>query len=98
MKIVVDHTLEKNDAKERIKNLLTNLKNEHGDKISNVEEKWNDSSADFGFKIMGMQVKGKLEIGEKNVKVNGNLPLAALPFKGLVERTIKEKAQELLKN
>jgi len=96
MKIVVDHKLGKETAKNRIKNLLADLKVEHGDKIQQVEEQWNDSGANYSFRIMGMSVKGTIDVEASIVQITGNLPLAAYPFKNMIEHTIRNKTLELL--
>lgn len=97
IKIIIEHQLEKNDAKEKIKNLLTNLKEEFKDKISNVTETWSDYSSNFSFKVMGMPVKGDLFVENTLVKLYSKIPLAAFPFKKAIVSTIKKEAEKLLK-
>ena len=97
VKVSINHKLEKDVAKEKIKNLLINLKEEFKDKISNVTETWNEYISDFSFKVMGMPIKGNLIVENSFVKLDGKIPFAAVPFKKMIETTIKNEAEKLLK-
>lgn len=73
------------------------MKNRYSDKISDIQEEWDGDSANFSFKLMGFSVKGKLLVAETDVQLEGSLPFAAVPFKGMVETAIREQTKELLK-
>jgi hypothetical protein len=95
--VVVDHSLEKSLAKERVKKIFDKLKEDFQDKISDVNETWNENHADFSFKIMGLLMKGRLLVSDLNVVLDGKIPFAALPFKKVIENTIRNEAEKLLK-
>ena len=97
VKISIEHNLNKDDAKERIKNLLINLKEKFNDKISNVDENWNEYNSEFSFSIMGLPIKGKLLVDSDLVSLDSKIPIAALPFKKTIESTIRTEAEKLLK-
>lgn len=97
IKLSINHQLEKNKAKEKIKTLLINLKEEFKDKIGDITENWNNYSSDFSFKVMGMPVKGKIFVENTLVKLDGKIPFAAVPFKKTIESTIRKEAEKLLK-
>ena len=97
IKITIEHQLEKNDARDKIKNMLKNLKEEFNDKISNVSETWDDYSSDFSFKVFGMPIKGNLFVENSSVKLDSKIPFAAVPFKRTIESTIIKEAEKLLK-
>ncbi len=92
----VNHSLDKNEATERIKNLLSKMKTEYGNMVQNLEENWTDNMADFSFKAMGMAVTGKLQVEDSTVILDGKIPLTALPFKKTIEDKISEEAHKLL--
>ncbi len=96
VKVQVDHTLDRADAKERIKKLFDKLKDDFQDKISEVNETWNENHSDFSFKIMGLLMKGRLSVNDTDVRLDGQIPFTALPFKKLIENTIKQEAVKLL--
>ncbi|RLD82377.1 MAG: hypothetical protein DRJ10_05120 [Bacteroidetes bacterium] len=94
--VVVDHSLNRDDAKERIKKLFDKLKEDFQDKISDVNEIWNENHSDFSFKIMGLLMKGRLSVSSSDVRLDGQIPFTALPFKKLIENTIRKEAINLL--
>jgi hypothetical protein len=47
--------------------------------------------------VSGFRIPGSLDVGESVVLIKGDLPFLALPFKGQIEETIKQTAEELLK-
>ena len=97
VKVSIEHKLDKDDAKEKIKSLLINLKEQFKDKISNVTESWDEYRSDFSFKVMGIPIKGNLFVENTLVKLDGKIPFAAVPFKKMIETTIKNEAEKLLK-
>ncbi len=96
IKVETSHQLEKQEAIVRISQLITKLKNDFKDKINNEYESWNGDNANFGFKIMGMNMKGTILVGVSSVVVRGTIPLGALPFRLLIENTIRKEAAKLL--
>ena len=97
IKVKVKHSLPQNTALERIKKIFDKLKEDFSDKISDTQEKWNGNSADFSFKIMGLLMKGIIQVNDNEVVLDGKIPFTALPFKGLIESKIREEAENLLK-
>lgn len=96
MKISVPHKLNQEDAKSRVMNLIGSLKGQFGSQVSNVQENWNGNNGNFSFSAMGMSVKGLISVGSNEVNLEGDLPIAALPFKGTIENTIKDKLSAML--
>jgi hypothetical protein len=92
----IPHSLTKDEALTRIQTFLPQLKEQHSDKIKDLQEKWNGNTGEFSFKVSGFKVSGTLQVGEDFVLINGELPFAALLFKGQIEDTIRAKAMELL--
>jgi hypothetical protein len=82
---------------ERIKKLLSKLKTEYGNMITDLSENWNAEGGKFSFKAMGMSVEGTIAVSSNSVSLDGKIPLAALPFKSKIEKTIIEEATKLLK-
>jgi len=93
----IPHSLTKDEALTRIKNFLPQLKEQHADQIKDLEESWNGNTGVFQFKISGFKVSGSLEVEESSVVIKGDLPFAAILFKGQIEETIRAKAVELLR-
>jgi len=97
LEIKVPHNLTQSEALSRIRNFIPELKARYSGQISGLEESWSGNTEAFKFKIKGFKVSGSLVVGESDVLLNGDIPFLALPFKGTIESTFREKAEELLK-
>ena len=98
MRIVVPHSLTQDEAMGRIRNLLAEVKNDYGDKVTDLRENWTGNGGDFSFKAMGFGLSGTLAVTPSEVEMNGKFPLAALPFKSRIESMIRTRAEQLLAN
>jgi hypothetical protein len=96
LEISIEHALAQIVALERIKNLLTRLKAEYGSNISELTEKWDENGSEFSFKAMGMAIEGNIIVMNNKVNLEAKIPLAAIPFKGMIEKTISNEAKKLL--
>ncbi|MEO7299297.1 MAG: polyhydroxyalkanoic acid system family protein [Verrucomicrobiota bacterium] len=96
IKLSVPHRLGADEAKNRITKLISDTKEKFGGQVSDVRESWNGNRSDFGFKAMGFDVAGNLQVQPATVDIEINLPLAALLFKSRVESEISSRAKELL--
>jgi hypothetical protein len=96
MNITVPHELGKDEALGRIKNLLGDMKQQYGDKVSDVQEHWVDDGGSFSMKAMGFKLSGTLKVTNNEMILDGDIPWAAKPFQGTVEATIRERAERLL--
>jgi hypothetical protein len=96
MSVVVPHRLTEDEALARVKGLLGQLKAEHQREISDLRETWTDHRGEFAAKAMGFNVSGSVEVRPGEVRVEGDLPFAALPFKGRIEEMIRQRGERLL--
>jgi hypothetical protein len=94
--VTVQHELGKDEALNRIKGILGQAKEQYGDKISDLQENWNDQGGTFTFRAMGFKIGGSLLVTDTDVQITGDFPFAALPFKGTIETTLRERAERLL--
>jgi hypothetical protein len=92
----IPHQLSQGDALQRIKQVLGEVKKEHGDKISNLTENWNGNTGEFSLTIMGFAISGKLAVNPSTVDIEAELPFAASLFKGKIKSLISDKASQLL--
>lgn len=90
------HTLSAEEATARLKKFFEDLKQKHSDKISNLEEQWHDNKLDYSFSTYGFSIKGDMTVEPGEVKLNGQLPFAAMMFKGKIEQTVREELEKLL--
>ncbi len=94
--VTVSHQLGKQEALERIKSILVKAKEQYGDRISDLQENWDDNGGTFSFRAMGFKISGTLKVTDTDVEIVGDYPFAALPFKGTIEATLRERAERLL--
>ena len=92
----VPHQLGREEAMSRIQGMMTQVKEQYGSQVTDLEEQWTDSGGSFSFKAMGFAVSGDLAVHDDHVSMDGDIPWAAAPFKGTIETTIRERAERLL--
>ncbi|MBQ3619474.1 MAG: polyhydroxyalkanoic acid system family protein [Bacteroidales bacterium] len=96
MEVKVDHQYSQDVALEKMKHFFEQMKREHGDKVSDLKEEWNGNSGDYACKFNGMSLNGHIDVNEHDITLNGKLPLFAMPFKGVIESTIRAAVQNAL--
>ena len=68
-------------------------------RVTDVEESWDeDGNLNFSFKALGFEVSGQMVTCDSQVTVAGNLPFAALPFRGAIESEVKQRLQEAIES
>jgi|SRR6478735_6182645 len=92
----IPHKLSKEEALTRIKGLLSNLKEEQKNLVSDVQENWQDNKGNFSFKAKGFSLAGDIVVHDSNVQINSDLPFAVSFFKGMISDVITQKTKELL--
>jgi hypothetical protein len=96
MSMQIPHSLSSEEAKGRVQGMISSLKDQYGDKISDLNEEWSGDTGRFSLRAMGYKLAGTLQVTENDVRVDGDLPWAAKPFQGTIEATIRERAERLL--
>jgi hypothetical protein len=80
----------------RIRGLIANVKAEHGDKISGLQEEWVENVGRYRFSVMGVSPVRNDHGDAEIVRLTGDLPIAAGFFKKTIESTIRDRATDLL--
>jgi len=91
------HELGQEEAVHRLKHGFSFVKSSFAGQLSDVSEQWDENRLAFGFKAMGMKVSGNVLVEDSAVKLDADLPLAAVMFKGLIEQRIRTELDRLLK-
>ena len=92
----IPHSLPREEALKRIKNLLSETKKAHGDKIADLMEEWNGNTGNFSFSAKGFDISGTLTVTGSFVELKSKIPFAVSLFKAKITNAINEKATELL--
>ena len=96
LEVAIPHNLSQEEALNRIRNMFTQMKQEHGDKISNLKEEWNGNAGNFSFTAKGFDIAGTLTVNPSNVELKGKIPFALSLFKGAITKTIEQQATKIL--
>ncbi|RFM28513.1 polyhydroxyalkanoic acid system family protein [Deminuibacter soli] len=96
LNISVPHSLPKEEALTRIKNMIQQLQREQAGTISNVQENWEGNTGNFSFSAKGFDLAGTILVNDSNVEINSKLPFAVSLFKGAISSMIQQKASALL--
>jgi hypothetical protein len=91
LKINFPHQLGQPEAVARLKNLLTRVKDKYQDQVSDLKESWNDNTLTFSFSTYGFQVAGDVIVQPTEVQLDGQIPFAAMMFKGKIESALRDQ-------
>ena len=96
LSLTIPHELDKEQAVERLKEGFGRIRETYSDKVTNLEETWNDSTLTFGFTTFGFKIKGSVAVERSQVEMTGELPFAAMMFKGAIEQQVRDQISKLL--
>lgn len=96
LSLSIPHRLGKERAMELVKDFAEKIHDRFHDQAKNIEHSWEDNKLNFSFRTMGMNFKGALTVEEEVVNVEGELPFAAMMFKGKIEQGFREELTKLL--
>jgi hypothetical protein len=88
--VTVPHTVGRDEAGERLKGFLSWLKDRHKDQVADLQEEWGENTLKFSFKSYGFKFQGSGVVEDADVKVDVDLPFAAMMFKGKIESEMRE--------
>ena len=85
----VAHQLGQEAAVEKLKGFLDQVAERYPKEISHIEGTWDANVLNYEFTTFGIKVDGTLTVEEQLVRMEGNLPFAAMMFKGKISESIK---------
>lgn len=94
--VTVPHRMQQSEATERVQALVDRIVQSQGGQVEVFEQTWNDNELRFGFKTFGVRLTGTMTVGPQDVRVVGDLPFAAMLFKGKIESGIEQQLQKML--
>jgi hypothetical protein len=84
----VEHQLGQVEATERLKKLLDQVRQQYSDFVTELTGDWDDNVLTFSLQTYGFKIDGTLTVEDQLARLNGNLPFAALAFRGKIEQSI----------
>jgi hypothetical protein len=95
MKIAWRHGLTKKQAKALLERFVERALAEHGNRVTEHHQEWQDDTLHFSAKALGMRVSGTATATETEVVVDAKLPLLAKPFESQVSKRIEQELRNL---
>src|SRR5687767_8992546 len=95
-RVSVEHALGQAEARKRVEGILERVQRDLPTFVNEVSGEWQDNQLSFRLNASGMSITGTLVVEPTAAVVAGNLPLAAVLFRGQVERTIRDELTRLL--
>lgn len=90
-----DHT--KDEVKSRLERFAEALQSKYKDQVGDLQQSWAGDTMSFGFKTMGVKLAGDMIVHDDKLVVDGDLPFAAMMFKGKIESEMREQLGRLLR-
>ena len=84
----VPHQLGQEEATQRLKNLLDQVRKQYKDFVTDLHGDWANNVLTFSLKTYGFTIDGTLTVEDELARLSGNLPFAALAFRGKIEQSI----------
>jgi hypothetical protein len=88
--VTIPHQLGKEEAIRRLRTGMGRLRDQLGGTIGVVEDTWTADHADVRFSVLGQTVSGGLDVMDREVRIEVQLPwmlaMVAERAKGLIER------------
>jgi hypothetical protein len=94
--MVVAHQLPQEEAVRRIREKASEVRQANQDKVSDARDEWEGNKLSFAFSVMGMQISGTCEVEPSEVRIDVDVPLMAMMFRGPIERRAREELDQLL--
>jgi hypothetical protein len=96
LKMSLPHQLGRQTAQERLQTRLEKLLERYGNQVSNLRQSWADNVLNFGFTTYGFAVQGNVTVDDNEVRVDSQIPFAAMMFKGKIEQALREQITKVL--
>ena len=94
----VPHTLSKDEARSRLERFVEVIEQKYADKVSDLRKSWEGDTLKFHFKTYGIALDGGITVADNELDLAGNLPFAAMMFKGKIESEVREQLARLMRS
>ena len=92
----VPHTLTKDEARSRLEHFAGAIEKKYADKVSDLKQSWEGDTLKFHFKSYGIALDGGITVTDQELNLAGDLPFAAMMFKGKIESEIRESLERIV--
>ena len=95
-KVEVPHQIGRAAARQRLENFVAKAREHYKDQISELNGDWTDDVLNFYMVTYGFKISGALEILDSLVRLSGQLPFAAVAFRGKIEKSFATALEKAL--
>ncbi len=92
----VPHTYGKEEATEKLTAFIDKVREHYKDQVSAIDGAWKENKLDFSLTTFGFTISGALTVEDKIAVLEGQLPFAAVAFRGKIEQGIKAELEKAL--
>lgn len=92
----VPHTLTKDEARSRLERFIEMLESKFANQVSDISQSWEGDTLKFHLKTYGIALDGGITVADNELNLAGDLPFAAMMFKGKIESQIREQLERLV--
>ena len=96
LEVNIPHRLGQEEALRRMKDKAEFLHKTYGAQATESKQEWTDNVLRFAFQAMGFKISGTVTVEEAELRLQADLPLTALPFKGVAERRIRQELEHMV--
>lgn len=89
VKSEIPHELGQKEALRRLKEACERARG-----MSDIKDSWAENVLTFSVSIQGVKISGEVEVTDKSLKLNGKIPIIALPFKSWIPNILKHTIKD----
>jgi hypothetical protein len=94
--IDIPHQLTRDEALQRVKQLLEKTSQKAAGSIEDLTEHWEGNTGHFRFNAKGFPISGTITVTSSLVEVRGQVPFAVSLFKSAIVNAVNEQAGAIL--
>ena len=94
--VSVPHTLTKDEARSRLDRFIEMLEAKFANQVSDLQQSWDGDTLASNSKRIGIPLNGGITVAENELNLAGDIPFAAMMFKGKIESEIREQLERIV--
>ena len=92
----VPHTIGREEAHRRLEALVDSMGQKYSDHVTDLHQQWENSTLSFSFKTFGFPIRGTIDVTDDAARVDAEIPLTAMMFKGRIVSEVSDHLKRLL--
>ena len=92
----VPHSLGQDETVRRLKDRFQTIADTYQGQVQGLKQEWDGNVMKFAFSTMGISISGTVIAEPAELKVETELPLMAMMFKGAIETQLRQELTKIL--